>query len=152
MSDPFSNQGVPRPALYALAGLVVFSLVAVVFAQAFGFKAGQPLPDSVVEQRDLRFSDGEAGLVYIWDVSQDAMIGSIAPGTENFVRGVLRGFARDRRSRSLDSRAPFRLARHSDGRLTIEDLATGRRVNLQAFGPTNLGAFERLLTLPGQPL
>ena len=55
MSDPFSNQGVPRPALYALAGLVVFSLVAVVFAQAFGFKAGQPLPDSVVEQRDLRF-------------------------------------------------------------------------------------------------
>jgi putative photosynthetic complex assembly protein len=152
MSDPFGNQGIPRPALYALAGLVVFSLMAVVVAQAFGFKAGQPLPDSVVEQRDLRFSDGEAGLVYIWDVSQDAMIGSIAPGTENFIRGVLRGFARDRRSRSLDRLTPFRLARHSDGRLTIEDLATGRRVDLQAFGPTNLGAFERLLALPAQAL
>lgn len=152
MSDPFENQGVPRPALYALAGLVVFSLVAVVVAQAFGYKAGQALPDSVVEQRDLRFSDGEAGVVYIWDASQDALIGSIAPGTENFVRGVLRSFARDRRSRSLDRLTPFRLARHSDGRLTIEDLATGRSLDLRAFGPTNLGAFERLLGLPAQAL
>lgn len=152
MSDPFEKEAIPRPALYALAGLVVFSLVAVVVAQAFGFKAGQPFPDNVVEQRDLRFSDGDAGIVYIWDVSQDKMIGSIAPGTENFVRGVLRGFARDRRARSLDSYTPFRLARHSDGRVTIEDLATGNRVDLQAFGPTNAGAFERLLALPSQAL
>ena len=95
---------------------------------------------------------GVAGVVYIWDASGDTMIGSIAPGTENFIRGVLRSFARDRRSRSLDSLTPFRLARHGDGRLTVEDLATGRQIDLQAFGPTNFGAFQRLLTLPAQAL
>ena len=88
MSDPFEHHAIPRPALYALAGLVVFSLVAVVIAQAFDFKAGQAPPDDIIEQRDLRFSDGVAGVVYIWDASGDTMIGSIAPGTEKATLSV----------------------------------------------------------------
>ena len=103
MSDPFKEGGLPRPALFGLVGLVAISLVAVILAQAFGFKAGETPPSSIVEQRDLRFSDGEAGVVHVWDANQAVMMDSLAPGTENFVRGVLRGFARDRRSRSLDS-------------------------------------------------
>lgn len=152
MSDPFENQGLPRPALYSMLGLVVVSLVAVIVAQTLGYKAGESPPDSIVEHRDLRFSDGGAGTVHVWDASQNVMMDSIAPGTENFVRGVLRSFARERRSRSLDSQTPFRLARHTDGRLTIEDLATGRRVDLQAFGRTNTASFNRLLNLPVQAL
>ncbi len=152
MSDPFKEGGLPRPALFSLAGLVAISLVAVILAQAFGYKAGETPPANIVEQRDLRFSDGNAGVVYVWDVDRAVLMHSIAPGTENFVRGVLRGFARDRRSRALDSETPFRLARHVDGRLTIEDLATGRIVDLQAFGRTNVASFSRLLTLPVQAL
>lgn len=152
MSDPFENHAIPRPALFGLVGLVLFTLVAVVVAQAFGYKAGQPLPDNVVEQRDLRFTDGSAGIVHIWDAASNVQLGSIEPGNENFVRGVLRGFARDRRSHALGTQTPFRLARHADGRLTIEDLATGRRINLQAFGQTNVGAFQRLLAMSTQAL
>jgi putative photosynthetic complex assembly protein len=40
---------------------------------------------------------------------------------------------------------PFRLALHADGRLTLEDPATSRTIELQAFGPANSGAFARLL-------
>lgn len=145
MSDPFKHHPIPPAALWSLLGLVVFSLLAVVMAQALGYKAGQLPPDSVVEQRDLRFSDGDAGLVHIWDAGQDVLISSLEPGSENFIRGVLRSFARERRSRGISSYEPFRLARHGDGRLTIEDTSTGRVIDLQAFGPTNWGAFERLL-------
>ena len=152
MSDPFKEGGLPRPALFGLVGLVAVSLLAVIIAQAFGYKAGVTPPSSIVEQRDLRFSDGKAGVVHVWDVNQSVMMDSISPGTENFVRGVLRGFARDRRSRELDDQIPFRLARHADGRLTIEDLATGRTIDLQAFGHTNVASFNRLLTLPVQAL
>jgi putative photosynthetic complex assembly protein len=145
MSDPFKHNPIPPAALWALLGLVVFSLVAVVVAQALGYKAGQVPTSNVVEHRDLRFSDGNAGMVYIWDAGLDVMVGSIEPGNENFIRGVLRSFARDRRSRGISSYEPFRLARHADGRLTIEDTTTGRLIDLQAFGPTNFGAFKRLL-------
>ena len=88
--------------------------------------------------------------MYVWDASSDQLLVSLQPGTENFIRGVMRGLARERRSHSLDRETPFRIARHSDGRLTLQDLATGRRIDLQAFGPTNVGSFERLLQVPAQ--
>lgn len=146
MSDPFQDHAIPRGALLGLLGLVVVSLLAVVTAQAFGYKADRPVPDDIVEQRDLRFSDGSDGIVYVWDASSDALLTSLKPGADNFIRGVLRGLARERRSHALDRVTPFRLARHSDGRVTLHDLATGRRIDLQAFGRTNVDAFARLLT------
>ena len=44
---------------------------------------------------------------------------------------------------------PFLLASHSDGRLTLIDPATKRRVDLESFGPTNEAVFTRLLQLSG---
>jgi putative photosynthetic complex assembly protein len=84
--------------------------------------------------------------VFIWDAGQDVLMGSLEPGQENFIRGVLRSFARERRSLGVGHQEPFRLARHADGRLTIEDTSTGRLIDLRAFGPTNSGAFARLLS------
>jgi hypothetical protein len=40
---------------------------------------------------------------------------------------------------------PFRIALETDGRLLLSDPATGRTVDLRAFGPTNLEVFARLL-------
>ena len=55
------------------------------------------------------------------------------------------GFARTRHLENLGPEAPFRLAAWSDGRLTLDDPATGQHVELLAFGPTNAGVFARLL-------
>ena len=72
----------------------------------------------------------------------------LAPGTNGFARGVLRGLARERRRSDIGMEPPFRLARWSDGRLTLEDPTTGRRIELGAFGPTNAEVFAALMLAP----
>lgn len=145
MSDPFAHQPFPRGALLGLAALVGFSLLAVTGAQLGGFKAEQPVTGHVLDSRDLRFVDAQGGLVLVYDATSGRMLQSLEPGTENFIRGVLRGLARERRGLAQRAEVPFRVARHSGGRLTLEDMATGRLIDLDAFGSTNAGAFARLL-------
>ena len=69
----------------------------------------------------------------------------LAPGTEGFIRAALRGLARDRRREDLGPGKPFRLSAWPGGGLTIEDMATGRTLDLRAFGHTQAEAFGRLL-------
>jgi hypothetical protein len=47
--------------------------------------------------------------------------------------------------------APYRLSRSQNGRLSLVDPVTGTRIELVAFGVTNIGAFAQLLTLEPQP-
>jgi putative photosynthetic complex assembly protein len=146
MSDPFRNQAFPRGALLGVAALIGFALVAVGAARLADFRVGVPAAGAAAQVRELRFVDEPGGVVQVYDGDDSTPLATLAPGTENFIRGVLRGLARERRSHGLGgTQAPFRVARYPDGRLTLEDPATGRLIELQAFGPTNAGAFERLL-------
>ena len=45
---------------------------------------------------------------------------------------------------------PSELIGRADGRLTLEDPTTGRRVDLESFGPTNAGVFAQLLVARNQ--
>ena len=58
-------------------------------------------------------------------------------GEHGFLRGTLRGWRASAASQGLGSEPPFRLIARADGRLTLEDPATGERVDLESFGPTN---------------
>ena len=69
----------------------------------------------------------------------------VPPRSNGFVRGVLRGLFRNRKQEALGRDGLFRLSRQADGRLSIEDPQTGRRVDLDAFGATNSAAFAELL-------
>jgi putative photosynthetic complex assembly protein len=98
-------------------------------------------------QRDLIFSDRADGAVVVTDLS-GATVGVIMPNSEQgFVRGLMRGLARERRLREAPKSAPFRLELWSDNGLTLTDLATGRQIELGSFGPTNRAAFA--VMLPG---
>lgn len=145
MSDPLHHQPFPRGALWAVGTLIAFSLLAVVAARLTGFDANEIPPPAPVESRDLRFEDGTGGWVYVYDARSDALVATLEPGTENFVRGVLRGLARTRRSMGIGEQGAMRLTRHADGRLTLEDETTGRVIDLVAFGRTNYAAFARFL-------
>jgi putative photosynthetic complex assembly protein len=70
----------------------------------------------------------------------------VAPGTNGFLRGTLRGLARERKREGLDGTVPFRLSQTRAGHLLLTDPATGRFVDLGSFGPTNAAVFARLLT------
>jgi putative photosynthetic complex assembly protein len=79
-----------------------------------------------------------------------APISVIAPGTNGFLRATMRGLARQRLREDEGADTPFRLTEWADGRLTLEDPATGRRIEMEAFGETNEAVFARLLTASGQ--
>ena len=66
----------------------------------------------------------------------------------NIMRGALRALARERKKRGLGPEQPFELIARKDGRLTLHDPATGVRIDLESFGPTNAGVFARLLRTP----
>jgi putative photosynthetic complex assembly protein len=144
VSDPFRDRPFPRAPLLGAAALIGFALVAAGLGRMGA--ADAPLePSAAVVARDLRFEDQPDGSVVAYDARTGEPSHVVEPGTGGFVRATLRTFARERRSHGVGPEAPFRLAVRADGRLTLEDTATGRRVALEAFGATNAGAFARFL-------
>jgi putative photosynthetic complex assembly protein len=135
----------PRGALLGAAALITLSLVTAAVGrltqQGFGeLPAGEPVASS-----ELRFTDRSDGAVVIAEARSGQIVDVIAPGTNGFLRSVLRGLARERKRQDLGEQLPFRLTRWADNRLLLDDEATGRRIDLGAFGPTNAEAFGRVL-------
>ena len=76
----------------------------------------------------------------------DKVIHVIAPGTNGFIRATMRGLTRERIRSGVGAEPPFLLTHWSDGTISLEDKTTGRRIGLDAFGPTNSAAFAQLFT------
>jgi putative photosynthetic complex assembly protein len=135
----------PRGALFGAAALVGFALVFTGFARLSGIGTTHAPDAAAIISRDLRFEDRNDGAVAIYDADNGNVVEVLSPGTNGFLRGVLRGLARDRKLQKIGTEPPFRLTRWVDGRLSIDDLATHQRIELWSFGPTNAAAFARLL-------
>ena len=134
----------PRAPLFGAAALVFATIALAATARLTGYGASHVPVTSADISRDLRFADREDGAVVVTDAA-GAPVEVLAPGAHGFIRGVLRGFVRDRRARGIADDPPFRLSRRSDGHLALEDTGTQVRVVLDAFGPTNAQAFGHLL-------
>ena len=140
-SSPF-----PRGPLLAAAALVISSLAAVTAVRLSGVGTAH-VPDApVVAQRDLRFVDQVDGGVAIFDARTGQLAFTVAPGTNGFLRGTMRGLARERHREGVGAELPFRMIGHADGRLTLEDPGTARRIDLESFGPFNAAVFAQLMT------
>lgn len=138
----------PRGALIGAGLLVALALGAVTAARVGLLPVSETTRQveaaaTPAETRDLRFQDRADGSVLIESVGGTPAV--IEPNSGGFVRGVVRGLVRDRRARGIGREPVFRLTRWSDGRLTLEDTATGRRLALDVFGPDNRQAFVDLL-------
>jgi putative photosynthetic complex assembly protein len=148
------SQGTPWPLsrwiASGLGAVVVFSVIGVAMLRASGFDPRQENTSPVIAASELRFVDAEKGEVLVYQHPGDRLLARLPPAEESFVRGVLRSMARERRSMDIGMDVPFRLSKHSDGSLILEDPAVGRQINLVAFGPTNVGSFEKLLTAASQ--
>ncbi len=144
-----SDRRFPKGALIG-AGLLVTVAIAGASAASFGgIGVARVTETAPVTVRDLRFEDRPDGSVAVISAGSNREIDVIAPGNHGFVRIVLRGLARDRirqaQDNAQDKYSPFRLTRWQDGRLSVEDPMTGRRVDLGAFGAVNAAAFARLM-------
>lgn len=146
MNDIAVEQKIPRGLLVGAGVLVVSSLLLVGIARLTGYTPAQPPVSTVVESYDLRFEDRPNGAVLVYDSADDRLADTLEPGTNGFVRGVLRGLVRERRADHIGPTPPFRLTRWANGRLSLDDPSTGRHVDLEVFGLSNAGAFADILT------
>ena len=135
----------PRLALVAVGVVLVMSL-AMAGAGRLGIGRTELQDSAAVTVRELRFADRPDGGIDVFEGRDGRSIFVVPPGTNGFLRGVLRGLARDRRRADLGAEIPFRLVRSADGRLSLDDPATGRHVALEVFGPDNYQVFADLLT------
>jgi putative photosynthetic complex assembly protein len=139
----------PRPALIAAGLLIVATIITAAVVRYYIGVDTFPPTATVLASRDLRFEDRPDGSIAVTNATDGALVQMLAPGSNGFIRATLRGIVRERKLEDIGQAPPFRLTAYADGRLTLEDLATGRRIDLEAFGHTNLAAFTRLLPLPG---
>ncbi len=101
-------------------------------------------PPAALAERTLAFADTADGAVRVSDARTGELLAELR-GELGFLRGVLRGLARDRRAHSIGQAPPYVLSLHADGRLLISDPQTGQRIDLASFGPDNAAVFARWL-------
>ncbi len=150
MTEVAHKESIPPGILIAAGGLVLTSLLLVSVARLTGYRPMQPPQSAVVASYDLRFEDRADGAVLIYRGATDILVYTLKPGTNGFVRGVLRGLVRERRADHIGPAAPFRLTRWSNGRLSLDDPSTGRHVDIEVFGPTNAAAFADIFIASSQ--
>lgn len=143
----------PRGTLVIAGALVGFAFLSTVIVRVAGVPVAAS-PEALrakenvapVASRSLRFVDRADGAVVIVDVANGGIASIIEPGQQTgFIRGVMRGLARERRMHGFGDGPPFKLTLWRDGELSLTDSATGRSVELTAFGSANRAAFAALL-------
>lgn len=149
---------VPRGALRAIAALILATLLAVAWVQISGGAPSSASTAPVVAERWLQFRDLPDGRVEVLEAGRP--LATLSAGAHGFLRGALRALARERRLSTAATVAPalapssgqaspaYRLRAHADGRLSLDDPATGVRIDLESFGQTNAADFAQLLHLP----
>lgn len=133
----------PRRVLLAIGVVLLGTLIAVAAVRLSGTRISEP-DEAAVAVRELRFEDRPDGSVAVIDANSKTVIHTMT-GENGFFRGALRGLARERRRSGLGSEQPFQLIGRADGRLTLVDPATGQRIDLESFGPTNAAVFARFM-------
>ena len=146
---PLPDFGFPRAPLIVAVTMVGLSLAGAI-AGRLEATAAPAQTVAPLAARDLVFEDRADGAVVARAAGSLHEV-EVFEGENGFLRGTLRGLARTRKSEQIGrTEAPFRLARWPDGRLTLDDPATGRHVELLAFGATNAAVFAHLLVAPEQ--
>ena len=138
----------PNLPLAAMASLVLVTLVAVAGVRLAGISAQQQPDASTVSLRQLRFEDRSDGGIAVRDATTGAVLDTVAPGTNGFLRSTMRGLVRERKRQHLGPDLPFELHARADGRLTLIDPGTQRRIDLESFGATNMAVFAQLVAPP----
>jgi putative photosynthetic complex assembly protein len=136
---------VPRAALLGAVALIMTALALAAVARRTDLGATRNPTAAVAAAVDVNFADGSDGAVIVTRSVDGARVGVLAPGTNGFMRAAVRGLVRERRRAGFGAETPFTLTRWSDGRLSLSDAATGRHIELDAFGPDNAAVFARLL-------
>lgn len=145
MGDPHRNRPFPKGVLYASGALILFTLALTYVGKTTGIGTVDDPATGAIQTLRLRFEDQPNGDVVARSVDGE-ILGVFPSGDDGFVRGLLRGLNRDRKLEDVDRDLPFELTLWSGGRLSLTDPSTGRSVELNAFGRTNVEPFAQLFS------
>lgn len=145
MSQHAIETGLPKQVIMAAGALVILALAAVAFVRMSGVGAVHVPDAQAVTVREFLFQDRSDGSIAILDARSRQVVDTVAPATNGFLRGTMRGLARERKRQGVGPEVAFQLVGRADGRLTLLDPSTQRRVDLESFGPTNAEVFARLM-------
>ena len=145
MTPKLSRAAGSRRGLLVLASVMLGSIAVAGIGRITGPVSQSGADAKPTMARDLLFADGTDGSVTVRDAQTGDLIATLAPGSNAFLRATMRGFARQRMREDSGPATPFRLTAWSDGRLSLADPATGRSVELEAFGGSNMAVFAALL-------
>lgn len=124
--------------------LISFVLALTTTAQLTGVGKWRAAIGAPAQSLSLSFADRDDGAVVATDAANGAEVFVFSPDKHGFVRSALRAVARERKLAGFDAAAPFTIARHDDGKLTITDPLTGSRIVLNGFGAPNAAEFAQL--------
>lgn len=143
-TSPDSTIRVPKGPLYGAAAVIALVFTLAIIARATGVGAAREPVSAPVEQRFIRFVSDSNGGMMVYDAATNQMTTYLAPGTNGFIFGMLRGMEHRRVVAGTDPATPYRLARGADGHITLDDPATGMHVAVNSFGPTQVASVEQL--------
>lgn len=138
--------------LMLMGGIVVISLALTASVQ-LGFFERSAVPEVARAEagvkasaaRTLRFFDEPDGTVRVEDGATAEVLGRFGPGEGGFIRASVRSLVHQRRIRGLGPEVAFELTEWENGGLTLNDPATGKSVEVSAFGSVNRVVFDRML-------
>jgi len=142
---PSLQAKLPVLPLAAMAALVLSALIGASAVRLAGVSAVQQADAATLSTRQLRFEDRPDGGIAVLDAPSGQVLSTVAPGSNGFLRSTMRGLVRERKRQGLGPETPFELLGRADGRLTLVDPGTGRRIDLESFGSTNSAVFAGLL-------
>jgi putative photosynthetic complex assembly protein len=139
----------PFPRLARLAprlipGVIVVTLCGVLLcatlARLENF-AGAPATPPVIAKAELTFTDLADGGVSVRNAASGQVVATIPARDDGFLRMTLRLLAAARLRQHIGQEQPFMLTEFTGGRMRLADPATGLSIELEAFGPSNVGEF-----------
>lgn len=137
---------VPRGPLIGAGILVALVFVLAISAQRYGLGAAKEGSTDVAERRTLTFTRTVDGGMDIDDIGTHVRVAHLMPDHNGFIFGMMRGIEYKRTVAHRELNAPFELTRWSDGRVTLDDKASGMHITVNSFGATQLESFEPLFT------
>lgn len=138
----------PRLQLAAVVTVLGIVLASATFARLTGFAVSSqaPLPIASVA---LHFNDMQDGSVAVVNADTGRLIARVPARGGGFIRSTMRVLATARAHDNIGPAAAFILNEMPGGTFQLFDPATGQRLDLVAFGPTNEGEFATLFFARG---
>lgn len=133
---------IPRKLILAMVALALSALALATFSVLSGrAPAGQPQASEILASRNVVLaSDGVA-------LTAHAADGTVIVDTDNgaFVSVVISGLERARKVARVTGNPPVTVTRFANGRLTLDDPASGWSVELTSFGAGNAAYWNWIL-------